>query len=223
MASDGVIINAGAGGATIATDDVGGMQYQVNKVAWGADGAVNHTSAAAPLPINVTTMPTLTKGTQGSTGLSTQDLKDAGRSNIAITCYRATGIITTEALFAAATFSKSVDGAAATTGVQFSVTAGKRFRIQSLTVSAFKNAASASTGKLALRYDTANGVIANTSPILFVLDIGSNNATTGNYIGPYNVPVPDGTELTASSSFGFTNLCDAVTLLWTITLNGYEY
>lgn len=221
--ADGVIINAGAGGATIATDDVGGMQYQVNKVAWGADGAVNHTSAAAPLPINVTTLPTLTKSTQGSTGLSTQDLKDAGRSNIAITCYRATGIITTEALFAAATFSKSVDGAVATTGQQFSVTAGKRFRVQTLTVSAFKNAASASTGKLALRYLAAGGTIDNTSPILAVLDIGSNNATTGNYMGPYNVPVPDGLELIASSAFGFTNLCDAVTLLWTITLTGYEY
>ena len=221
--ADNFTSNAGSGGDTFAADDVGGVKYLRNKMVWGADGAVNDTSAAAPLPVNLTTLPTLTKSTQGATGISTQDLKDAGRSNIAITCYRATGIITTEALFAAATFSKSVDGAAATTGQQFSVTAGKRFRVQTLTVSAFKNAASASTGKLALRYLAAGGTIDNTSPILTVLDIGSNNATTGNYMGPYNVPVPDGLELIASSAFGFTNLCDAVTLLWTITLTGYEY
>lgn len=221
--ADNFTSNAGSGGDTFAADDVGGVKYLRNKMVWGADGAVNDTSAAAPLPVNLTTLPTLTKGTQGATGISTQDLKDAGRSNIAITCYRATGIITTEALFAAATFSKSVDGAVATTGQQFSVTAGKRFRVQTLTVSAFKNAASASTGKLALRYLAAGGTIDNTSPILTVLDIGSNNATTGNYMGPYNVPVPDGLELIASSAFGFTNLCDAVTLLWTITLTGYEF
>lgn len=221
--ADNFTANAGSGGDTFAADDVGGVKYLRNKMVWGADGAVNDVSAAAPMPTNLTTLPTLTKGTQGATGISTQDLKDAGRSNIAITCYRATGIITTEALFAAATFSKSVDGAAATTGQQFSVTAGKRFRVQTLTVSAFKNAASASTGKLALRYLAAGGTIDNTSPILTVLDIGSNNATTGNYMGPYNVPVPDGLELIASSAFGFTNLCDAVTLLWTITLTGYEY
>lgn len=221
--ADNVTINAGAGGDTIAADDVGGAKYQRVKCVWGADGSVNDTSAAAPMPINVTTLPTLTKGTQGSTGLSVQDLKDAGRSNIAITCYQAAGIITTEALFGAATFSKSVDGAAATTGIQFSVTAGKKFRIQQITVSIKNTAAAAGTAKLALRYDAANGTITNTSPIVALLDMGSNNATVANYIGPYSMPIPDGLELSASSSFGFTSLCSAVTMLHTITLTGYEY
>ena len=221
--ADNFSANAGSGGDTFAADDVGGVKYLRNKMVWGADGAVNDVSAAAPMPTNLTTLPTLTKGTQGATGISTQDLKDAGRSNIAITCYQAAGIITTEALFGAATFSKSVDGAAATTGIQFSVTAGKKFRIQSIVVTVHNTAAAATTSKLALRWDAANGTITNASPILAVWDIGSNNATDENYIGPISLPFPDGLDLSASSSFGFTNLSSAVTAVHTITLSGFEY
>jgi hypothetical protein len=48
--ADNVAITAGSG-TTIAADDVGGALYQRVKMVWGADGAVNDTSAAAPLPI----------------------------------------------------------------------------------------------------------------------------------------------------------------------------
>jgi hypothetical protein len=48
--ADNVAITAGSG-TTIATDDVGGAQYQRVKVVWGADGSVNDTSVAAPLPV----------------------------------------------------------------------------------------------------------------------------------------------------------------------------
>lgn len=49
--ADNVEANAGAGGATFASDDIGGVQYPRAKVVWGADGAANDTSAAAPLPV----------------------------------------------------------------------------------------------------------------------------------------------------------------------------
>jgi hypothetical protein len=48
--ADNVAITAGSG-TSIATDDVGGVQYQRVKMVWGADGSVNDTSAAAPLPV----------------------------------------------------------------------------------------------------------------------------------------------------------------------------
>lgn len=34
--SDGLILNAGSGGATLATDDIGGIHYQIQKLAYGA-------------------------------------------------------------------------------------------------------------------------------------------------------------------------------------------
>lgn len=48
---DNVIANPGVGGATLATDDIGGVHYPRVKVVWGADGAVNDTSAANPMPV----------------------------------------------------------------------------------------------------------------------------------------------------------------------------
>lgn len=49
--ADNVVANAGAGGATFASDDIAGVHYPRTKVVWGADGAANDTSAAAPLPV----------------------------------------------------------------------------------------------------------------------------------------------------------------------------
>lgn len=163
------------------------------------------------------------KGTQGAVGMAVQDLKDAGRVNVAITCYQAAGIITTEALFASATFSRSADGATATTGQQFTVTAGKRFRIQSIVVGIKNTAAAAGVSKLVLRYLGAGGTISNSSPIAAILDMGSNGVVAGAYIGPVAMTIPEGMEFIASSTFGFTSLCGAVTMLHTITLIGYEY
>jgi hypothetical protein len=165
----------------------------------------------------------LIKGFQGPTGVTTQDLKDSGRFNIAITAYQIAGIITTEALFAAATFASSRDGSAPTTGQQFTVTPGKRFRIQAIECSIKNTAAAAGTSKVALRYSGGGGTITNASPVLAIWDLGSNSTVAGNYIGPMVLPLPDGVELLSNSTFGFTNLSSAVTMLHTFTVSGYEY
>lgn len=49
--ADNVTANPGAGGAVFASDDIGGVQYPRAKVVWGADGSVNDTSAASPMPV----------------------------------------------------------------------------------------------------------------------------------------------------------------------------
>lgn len=50
--ADNVELDPGTGGATIATDDVGGVQYQVVKLAVGADGAASLVANANPIPIS---------------------------------------------------------------------------------------------------------------------------------------------------------------------------
>lgn len=49
--ADNVIADPGAGGATFASDDIGGVQYPRTKICWGVDGIAFDTSAAAPLPV----------------------------------------------------------------------------------------------------------------------------------------------------------------------------
>ena len=40
-------------GETIATDDIGGVQYQRVKPVWGVDGVANDVNATTPLPVEV--------------------------------------------------------------------------------------------------------------------------------------------------------------------------
>lgn len=50
--ADDTVLNAGTGGDTIATDDVGGVKYQRVKITVGADGtAVGDVSSANPMPV----------------------------------------------------------------------------------------------------------------------------------------------------------------------------
>ncbi len=49
--ADNIQLNAGAGGQVLATDDIGGIQYQRVKATYGADGSATDVSATSPLPV----------------------------------------------------------------------------------------------------------------------------------------------------------------------------
>lgn len=53
--TDNITLNSGSGGATLATDDIGGTHYQVVKLAWGALDAANLVAdtAGGRLPVKV--------------------------------------------------------------------------------------------------------------------------------------------------------------------------
>lgn len=54
--ADNMLVKDGAGSTvTLASDDISSIQYVRHKLAWGADGAANDTSTAAPLPITLAT------------------------------------------------------------------------------------------------------------------------------------------------------------------------
>lgn len=49
--ADNFVANAGSGGNTFASDDIGGTHYSRVKPSWGVDGSATDTSVAAPLPV----------------------------------------------------------------------------------------------------------------------------------------------------------------------------
>jgi hypothetical protein len=98
------------------------------------------------------TPPTLTKGTQGSTGVSTQDLKDAGRSSIMVTASVAS-TATSETLISV---NKSAGLAATGAASSNSITTGKRFRIQGIYASA-RNTTGTTAGVATIRLRAAVG------------------------------------------------------------------
>ena len=53
MADNKVVDNGVLADFTVATDDIGGVDYQRVKVTWGPDGSAFDTSTSAPLPVTV--------------------------------------------------------------------------------------------------------------------------------------------------------------------------
>ena len=162
--------------------------------------------------------PTLTKGAQGSTGFSVQELKDAGRNYIVLYAQLIAGV-TTEAL---ATFTKNVAGTATTGQTAYTVTNGKTFRIEAISV-AIKNTTTVANS---CTYNVrAAASVAASSPLVASLGCSSVGAVAGQQ-GFASLPLPDGIEIAGNGSIqiGVSHLENVTTAsISSFTLIGYEY
>jgi hypothetical protein len=178
----------------------------------------------ANLQATVTHLP-LSKGVQGANGVTTQDLKDAGRSLRTITLDSFAVAATTETLN---TMSFSTDNGTLTTGTSYTVTAGKRFRVQALSLSLHTIAGNTTAVTVLVRMRVNNaGAAIVTSPLQLIIPIASI-AAANQSSGPDIIPIPDGWEFVAGAGIGFTTTCPgfvatAAAPKVDITLIGYEY
>jgi hypothetical protein len=168
--ADGVPINLGVGGSTIASDDIGGQQYQRMKIIHGADGVNDGDVANAnPLPVRIqaaspaTTVigtvqpPTITKGSQPTLGFGTQDLKDSGRAVVnASTVIAGVAAVAAEAMI---TMDVARDFGASASITTIPVTAGKKYRITGIMVGLKSTAAAVLSGRFALRVNPSGALI----------------------------------------------------------------
>jgi hypothetical protein len=181
------------------------------------------TDTSTPSPVSA---PTLTKGTQSGNGWSVQELKDAGRSCLAMTA-EFTFAQTAETLL---TMTLSVDGAATSTFSSRVITSGKKFRIQSVsaTVESLGSGTAPQRAYLRLRRNTAGATIAS-SPLQAVWGFVNSTAVVKSGFS-MDYEVPDSLEMNGdgTATFGFTlETPDWVTSTATgrikITVIGYEY
>jgi hypothetical protein len=208
-----------------------------NKVSIGSDGTITllaGTAIAGKFGIDQTTPgttnnvaitpPTLTKGTQGATGLSVQALNDAGRTHVnycaVAAAAGATGVET------AITLTKSSGTAATSTGTSFVITNGKRFRITAISVATRGHAtATIQTTTFNLRINTGGAVATNSTPIL--LSVRSATPATASAWDRVIVPIPDGFEIAGDGTlqFGVTAAATFTTNAptWDVCIIGYEY
>lgn len=161
----------------------------------------------------------LTKGTQGTTGISTQDLKDAGRQAVVLS---ASGVasVTTVALMALNQYVAGTVTAGVTT---YTVPAGKTFRIQSIQFgSRFTTPSTTVTfasTTFALRFVTTGTTVVG-SPILHQdSKLSASNVPTPNS----DMAIPDGLELPAGYNIGVTHLASAATLSEDVAIVGFLY
>ncbi len=246
--ADNTLLNSGTGGDTIATDDIAGVKHQRIKVGYGVDGSFTDASATNPMPvvdasatpagtniigkvgIDQTTDGTtnkvqafpqaITKGTQGTVGVTTQDLKDAGRVLKTYATVGDTGItgVVAATLVTMTPYADLVAGTAATT---FAVTSGKRLRLQQLNVTWRNNTAAA--GGVTIRLRMLAGSVLVGSPIHMTLNANSAASAAIGGGGSNSYQFPDGFELSGTMQFGITQQAIGAVAGFSVEVIGYEY
>jgi hypothetical protein len=169
--------------------------------------------------------PTLTKGTQGSNGYTTQDLKDAGRTIVTLNAERVVPILTTDTIV---TVAKLV-GDTVTAGVTtYQVTSGKTLRLQYIHISLTPS--STTLGVIQVRLRTLSSGACTVAAGLKVMEWELGNPGTATQVANaanvrLDAPFPDGVEFSGSTR----NICISMNALAaaaqtvTISLVGYEY
>lgn len=179
-------------------------------------------SAALPTGANTigtTTGPTLTKATQGTTGYSVQDLKDAGRvSYAASTVIAGVTAVTAEALLSMVPVR---DGVAAAATTSLSVTANKRFRVEAIYVTGLTTAAAVLSARISLRMNPSGAATA-ASPI--IATVGLNGPAAVALTGDSAIiPIPDGFEISGTNQIGLSQVAAAITGTIRASIIGFEY
>lgn len=155
------------------------------------------------------------KAVQGTVALMVQDFKDAGR---VIRTFTAS--FTAAATEALVSLTPATDGTAAAAGTSFTVTAGKRFRVQALFLTCFNTTAAIHACQVNLRM-SASGAVTATSTLIGTVGVTTAAATIGDAASQAQ-SFPDGLELSGTMQFGISQIGIALAGQ-TVVLVGYEY
>lgn len=225
-APTGVVLGTSADvyvAGTRAVTGTGASGAGVQRVTVSNDSVIASITAAVAV-----TPPTLTKGTQGATGFSTQDLKDAGRNQTNYFTISQVASTATETLQSLTGYKGGVAVGATTTPAV--VTAGKTYRIQSITITYVGIVTTVGAIQINLRANLS-GVVAVGSPLVCSWLVGeqlTGTAVAGDAT-TVTIPFPDGIEFAAGTGIGITALGinpaggAAVVGFSKVSVQGYEY
>jgi hypothetical protein len=208
----------------IGTVNISAAQTLATVTTVGAVTAITNALPTGTNSIGTIQQAALTKGTQGATGVTVQNLKDAGRNT---TNYFMNVPIVTTATDALQLLTGYKGGAAvAATATPAVVTAAKTYRINSISIT-YVAIATAGTVKFTLRA-LAGGVVLIGSPAVNVFVCGGPAAVAG-VSQTYDFSIPDGLEFPAGTGIGVSMVGLSVTQTLAavgygqISIQGYEY
>lgn len=192
-----VVLQAGSAafGKLAANDGIDIGDATINNAA-GAS-AVNIQDGGNSITVDGTvtiTPPTLTKGTQGATGLSVQALKDAGRTTLTYLMAAPVTLTTSDVAQSMVGYSNGASIGAATATATSAIGAGKTWRLTGVSIE-YSGSNTAGGALVTLRANTAGAAVVG-SPAIGAWLIGSG---VGGFCA-MTVPLPDGIELPAGSS-----------------------
>jgi hypothetical protein len=178
--------------------------------------------AVSPNNTVAVTQAAITKGTQGANGVTTQDLKDAGRQTVLLYWDEMTGTAAAESTLTNFT-NGTLNAAALTAATNYTVTSGKRLRIQAIQI--YVKATSTVNNLAKFRIRQAASSIANSSPIIWAhnlaLEVTGTIAAAAFHEAA--IPIPDGLEVAAGQQITFTWFTAANTCTVGMSITGYEY
>lgn len=199
----------------------------VTDVAVISTAAVTNTATVSIVGSNETSnlLPDLAslKGTQAPVGLGTQDLKDAGRTYVALSADGVTPAIAETVI----TFTKTVADTQTAAQTSYTITTGKTLRIQAICPSITAGAA-ANRVRVALRMNTGGACIAGSNILVPVAELapgyGTAAASEGGVFGGCMM-IPDGLEISGNGTKAICLTENAVAASGTLTVNlvAYEY
>ena len=184
-----------------------------------------------PLPAGTNSIGTvqqaaLTKGAQGATGVSTQDLKDSGRNQTNYFTATLVALTAAEALLSLTGYKSGAAVAATTTPAV--VTTGKTYRVQSITITYAATTTTEGSVQVNLRANST-GVGAVTSALVCSWNVGLlGGAEIVGSLNTVSIPIPDGMEFPAGTGLVLTGL-GLIGLTATavgdvkVSMTGYEY
>ena len=185
---------------------------------WQATQPVSGTVAATQSGTWTATPPTLTKGTQGSTGYSVQSLKDAGRTAVSLSFTTTTP---TTADTVVTTLIKNSAGTAAAGAKSITAAASKTFRVTAVTAQIRTTTAALPWSVVTLRMSSTTTCTASSSVVAY-LTMGGTAAAIGN-VGQIAHQFPDGFELSSGGSFCISVQGNVNTNVLTFSAQGFEY
>lgn len=174
--------------------------------------------------VTIVNLPVITKGTQGAQGVTTQDLKDAGRNHVSM--YTITPVLTTATdTLQLLTYTKAGVSNLATATPPI-VTAGKNFRVTRLSATYIATATSG-YGLIKLRFNTS-GVVVIGSPVAAILAVGAGTPATANSTGSMEAIMDEGWEFAAGTGVGISvqglaGITGAAVGYVMVSMTGYEY
>lgn len=200
----------------------------------GLDPAIKGASAAAVAadlatvvamsPNSPVPLPALVKGTQGATGVTTQDLKDAGRN--AVHFYMVIPVLTSATDTLQSLTGTKAGATVVATATPAVVTAGKTLRITRMAATYIATATSG-YAIARLRFNTG-GLVAITSPIAASLAVGSGTPATANATAAEEATLDEGWEFAAGTGIGisvqgFAAVTATAVGYMIVSGTGYEY
>lgn len=192
--------------------------------------AIDQTTPGTTNAVEVIQVPAITKGTQGSRGLTVQPLRDAGRVSVVYRPSHGIGAysgFTSDVAYVATMYKALGSGSVSASGTSFVIPAGKIFRVQTFRAMMMVQMTSpvATRVQVGLLIDPS-GTITNASPLAMTIRL-TGQATAG-FSSYDDITIPEGFDIVGDGTLAIgvyllANFASGAGPAVQFNLVGYEF